>query len=87
MSGKPEVKVGFFQEAEGVNSSMRLNSSLTLYTGLFIIIFTVVAPVLGIKVETGTNLTAGFSLIGAGLGFKTMQKFGERKRQMVKDEN
>lgn len=75
----PEVKVGFYQEAEGINSSMRLNSSLTLYVGLGILALTVLSPIMGVSVNTAENITIGFSLVGAGLGFKTLQKFGEKK--------
>jgi len=70
--------VGFFQEKEGVNSAMRLNSSLAVYIGLGIAVFSVVGAAFGLTIDVAQNLTYSLSLIGGGFGFKTMQKYGEK---------
>lgn len=75
-----KATVGFFQEKEGVNSAMRLNSSLAIWAGLFVLLFTVASPIIGIPNENpAQNITIGFGLVGGGFTGKFVQKFGETK--------
>lgn len=72
------MATGFFQEKEGVNSIMRLNTSLLVWAGLAISIFTVLGKAFGLEVDAGTNFTFAVTLIGIGITGKFVQKFGEK---------
>ncbi len=70
--------IGFFQEAEGVNSIMRINTSLLVWAGLLISLVTVFMPLTGMNIDTGQNYTFAVTLISMGLGGKLVQKYGEK---------
>ena len=74
-----EVNIGFFQEDVGVNSAMRLNTSLAIWVGLAILLLTAISKAISLPVDAGTNVTIGFGLVGGGLGFKLGQKMNETK--------
>ena len=67
--------VGFFQEKEGVNSIMRVNTSLAVYAGLALAVLQGIAPLIG---RTAGNFDLILMLLGYGFGFKAVQKFGEK---------
>jgi len=68
-----------FTELDGSPSATRVNTNLAVWIGFAIIIWTVIAPVTGIVIDTSTNLTAAFTLIGAGFTAKIVQKPMEKK--------
>ena len=65
---------GYFEEAEGQKSITRVNTSLLVWAGLFVALFTVLAPVFSLSVDTGQNYMFSVTLIGTGLGGKLIQK-------------
>ena len=65
---------GYFEEKEGVKSINRVNTSLLIWAGLFIALFSVFAPAAGLQVDTGQNYMFSLTLIGTGLGGKLIQK-------------
>jgi len=69
---------GFFQEKEGVNSIMRINTSLLVWAGLLIALVTVFMPLSGMTFDAGQNYTFSVTLIGMGLSGKVLQKFKEK---------
>ena len=72
--------VGFFQEKEGVNSAMRLNTSLLVYAGIFVLLFTVVGELIGVPLDNpAQNVTIGFGMIGTGITGKAVSKFSEKQ--------
>lgn len=66
--------IGFFEEAEGQKSITRVNTSLLIWAGLFIALYSTVAPVFGVQVDVGNNFMFSATLIGTGLGGKLIQK-------------
>ena len=66
--------IGYFEEAEGQKSITRLNTSLLIWAGLFIALYTVIAPAFGTVVDVGNNFMFSATLIGTGLGGKLIQK-------------
>ncbi len=68
--------VGFFQEADGVNSIMRVNTSLAVYAGLALSVLQGVAPLINRPMD---NFELIIVLFSYGFGFKAIQKFGEGK--------
>lgn len=72
------MEASFWTEKDGTPSSMRINSSLLVWGGIIVLLFTVVAPLIPVTIETGTNITIGFGMIGTGITGKVAQKFGEK---------
>jgi len=70
---------GYFEEADGKKSINRVNTSLLIWAGLFISLFTVIVPLFGTVVDTGNNFMFAITLIGTGLGGKLIQKPMEEK--------
>lgn len=74
-----DVKVGFFQEKEGVYSIMRLNTSLLVWAGMFVLLVTALSGFIGVSTDNAAqNVTIGFGMIGTGITGKFVQKFGEK---------
>ena len=51
-----------------------MNTSLLIWAGLFIALYTVIAPAFGMVVDVGNNFMFSATLIGTGLGGKLIQK-------------
>ena len=64
----------FFEEAEGVKSITRVNTSLLIWAGIFIALVTTIAPLLGTQIDMMQNFTFSVTLIGSGLAGKLIQK-------------
>lgn len=70
---------GYFTEADGSKSTTRLNTNLMTWVGLLVLMLTVASPLIGAEVDTGTNLTIGFGLVGGGVTGKIVSKPLEKK--------
>ena len=66
---------GYFEEAEGQKSIMRLNSSLAVYIGLGLSILQGVLPLLD---KAANNFDLIIVLFSYGFGAKAIQKFAEK---------
>lgn len=62
----------FFSEDNGRLSNMRLNSTLAIWTALFMVFS-------NIRWGTAIDQQVFLMLLGAGFGFKLVQKFAETK--------
>lgn len=73
-----EVKIGFFEEKEGVKSLTRLMSFIKLCIGGAIIIFSVLYSVLG-DIPYSLEIAAiGLTIMGIGTSEKLIQKHLEK---------
>jgi hypothetical protein len=73
-------KTGFFEEAPGVKSSTRLNTSIIIYIGLAIAVLIVV-------LDKPAFIGLPISLVGVGAGQKVFQKFAEIKTNKNEEES
>jgi len=68
------MKIGFFEEAEGVKSSMRMNCHISLWAGIAIALFSVATN----QVDANTIALSTLFIVAA-FAPKAIQKFAEVK--------